>query len=334
MYTKFLQEIRSVLNQKTFSLINAQASFFRTNRPLVKDLSIEYRSISEGLLLRGSVGMGELSALVEHKKLGVDNRRNGKTPHLCVPTHVRQNDSTLLYSATTELELALTYANFGIVPKTGVIFIFNVPPVFTDPHYLLQLDENQFTTYQTRLSEYEASDTKLHCIKKMTRDNSEITAITDFGIDMADIKGLAIIEGTGIIGQRCNFQPRIKQIITNPGYQSRSFALKIVISPNPLDSLNKTAHTLNLIPETMRLLTLNDAETIMNAPELFPLQYGQSEKTHILSSVPADIPEGHPLLIAYAKNHLLNLFAETPVKECENGSEEIYTSVCNMMPKQ
>ncbi|CAM3053501.1 Uncharacterised protein [Legionella steigerwaltii] len=82
-----------------------------------------------------------------------------------------------------------------------------------------------------------------------------------------------------------------------------------------LDEMNKRAHDLGLIATDSRILTIEDASTLMGSAKYRELAdgYEATEETMVLKSAPKNIPVGSPELIEYAASQIHACTAKKPV---------------------
>jgi hypothetical protein len=303
--------------QSSFAFFGNQLKYFNSTQDKAQqnyDFSKHLAEVIEpapDLLLRGSVGTKELEHAMRRGILGAPHS-NRREAHFDIAEYVRENNSGVLYSATECHKTATAYANLSFIPKNGTIFVLGMPAVFTNPRKQLLVNPDMFTQYQERLLNSHEPDIKLQCIKNMTINNSEITIVTGSGkndnwhprLDR-DVAKVIIIQTPGIVGHYLNYQPSLFEVVNNADFAKRGFSLEIYFPGNiSSEEMNENAYKQGIIQPDQRLLTLNDAIVVNNSIELESLQYNDSSITQIVSSVPANIPEGDRELIPYLAENI------------------------------
>ncbi|RUR19027.1 hypothetical protein ELY21_05745 [Legionella sp. km535] len=290
------------------------------------------------ILYRGTEGVSEIQAIMKTERLGRKLETSKKSRSLDIVGYIRDNDSKYFLSFSPCKETVKPYAaGLSIVPCRGYIMVTGLPKVYTIPQKLLYLNEAMFKRYDEFMIGQADQDNPqaYQSIVTMTRNNNEVTAIIgatenddwrpvvqDDVISIIEVCGPGRILSTFMAAS----EPAFVRHWENIDYKKRIYAIETVFHggpayPHELEQMNEKAQAMGLIAPEHRLITLADAEVVINSGELDKLndRYDATE-TQRLITVPKEIPMGHKDgLIEYMVSTLVSSNSLTE-KETPKGS--------------
>ncbi|OEH48884.1 hypothetical protein lpari_00131 [Legionella parisiensis] len=178
--------------------------------------------------------------------------------------------------------------------------------MYTIPQKHLFLNEEMFDNYTKMIIKKLEEGEKYYPIKETTAQNNEVTVIVGARKDdnwafkvSEDVMKIIQVRSPGrVLGK---FTPSNESVhvddIENPCFKKRVWSLEVVLSDGILmkdfDRMNERARALGLIGKDERLLTIHDAERIVDSEELDQLNtYYRTPYTHRILKVHKDIPLG------------------------------------------
>jgi len=264
------------------------------------------------LIYRGSMGTKEIIYVLETNYLGTESSVSRKSSSLDIVEYIRENDSKYFLSFSPCKETVKPYAaGLSMLPCKGYIIVTGLPKVYTIPQKLLHLNRDIFSAYnhqqQDKISRANAEGIThaFEDIIDMTANNNEITAVLYSSaqedwrpVVSEDLMSIFEVSGPGRILSQFMSATQIAYLREwdNPDFTKRIYALEIVLyghDPRDLAIMNDNAHETRLITKDERLITLDDARTVINSGELDKLNalYTTTE-TQRIASVPKSIAIG------------------------------------------
>lgn len=262
---------------------------------------------SQDFLFRGTEGSKEVFEAMASDYLGMSSIQRRKAPSHDIVSYLVDNDSKYFFSTSPCKYAAQPYAGgISVFPCRGFIWVTGLPKVYTIPHKHLLLNEELFDNYTTRKIKELELDDKYYPIKDTAAKNNEVTVIIgakkedNWALKVSeDVMKVIQVRGPGRLFGKLMPSDEIVHIqdIENVGFKKRTWSLEVVFSDGnrmkDFERMNLRARQLGLIRKDERLITLQDAESIVNSEELNELntQY-TTPWTHRISKVHKDIPLG------------------------------------------
>lgn len=277
------------------------------------------------ILYRGTEGIGEIKAIMESGRMGRKLELSKKARSLDIVGYIRDSDSKYFLSFSPCKETVKPYATgLSIVPCRGFIMVTGLPKVYTIPQKLLHLNETMFKRYDEQMISQSDQDNpqSYQSIITMTQNNNEVTAIIGASdkddwrpVVQDDVMSITEVCGPGRILSKfmAASEPAFVRHWENSDYKKRIYAIETVFHGGPgysheFESMNVLAQDMGLTAPGQRLITLEDAEAVVNSGELDKLneRYEASE-TQRLVTVPKEIPIGHKdALVEYMVSTLVS----------------------------
>lgn len=276
--------------------------------------------MNEGGLLARGMSPGETLVNAQSDRSGTAPAESKKGSHNNIPEFVHVNNSRWYRSLSSCLERATTYSVLSkFIPAHGVVVIEGMPKVITDPKELLALSPGIFERYQDRLlQEQVIQDSAIRPtdIVELTESNIETTQVLGEKLNhdwrekfSTNTKAVAIIHTDGkILGNfALSSEPVLVEVLQNPDFKARACTLSITTAyAEHLDVANSNAKKIGLLTPDQRLLTIKDAEAMVESGLLDKFDEGRSfEQTTVFDKVPSSINEGDEEALAnYMANEL------------------------------
>lgn len=271
-----------------------------------------HKSLPQGrdIIYRGTEGIDEVVHAMRSNRLGVDPKESKKSPSLDLVGYIRENNSKFFLSFSPCQATVQPYAaGLSLIPCKGFIWVTGLPKVFTRPQELLCLNPELFRRYDEFQLEQQDRDNpqRYDPISSMTANNNEITMLLASGdhddwrpVVGEDVMKLVQVSGPGkFLGPfMSSNEPMHVTDWENPDFKKRVWSLDIVLSGGfnyreGLEQMNERAQQFGLILPDQRLLTIEDAQAVVNSKELNSLnEEYTTDETHILKKVPAKIAIG------------------------------------------
>lgn len=263
--------------------------------------------MSEGNVLARGMSPAETLYNAENDRSGTCPADSKKDKHYNLPEFVHLNNSRWYRSLSTCLERATTYSVLSkYIPAHGVVVIEGMPKVITDPKELLVLSPGIFENYQDRLMQEQVmqdSAVSPTNIIELTESNIETTQVLGSRINhdwrenfSTNTKAVAIVHTDGkILGNfALGSEPVLVEVLHNPDFKVRACTLSITTAfAEHLEEANSNAKAIGLLAPDQRLLTIKDAEAMVESGLLDQFDEGRSfEKTTVFDKVPSSIKEG------------------------------------------
>ncbi|CAM2968889.1 Uncharacterised protein [Legionella steigerwaltii] len=262
----------------------------------------------KNFLFRGTEGTKEVHEAMTTDYLGWSSVQRRKAPSHDLVDYLVSNNSRYFFSASPCKYTVRPYAaGISIVPCKGYIWVIGLPKVYTIPQKHLFLNEEMFDSYSRRQIQQLEEGEKYHPIKRTTADNNEVTVIVgarkedNWALKVSeDVAKIIQVRGPGrLLGKFMSSDEIVHvQDWTNPGFKKRVWSLEIVFSEGikaeHYDKMNARARELGLIGSDERLLTLDDASSVVDSKELEELNtHYTTTETHRVLKVHKGIPLGH-----------------------------------------
>ncbi|WP_392537538.1 hypothetical protein [Legionella sp. 227] len=312
----FNKSVLSSLNKTQGSLFSPLSNKLDTTYPRLSPTEInegiaqlhDSLSSDKNFIFRGTEGTQEVHEAMTTDYLGMSSIQRKKAPSHDLVDYLVSNNSRYFFSTSPCKYTVRPYAaGISIIPCKGYIWVLGLPKVYTIPQKHLFLNEEMFDSYSRRQIQQLEKDEKYHPIKDTAANNNEITVIVgarkedNWAFKVSeDVAKIIQVRGPGRLLSKFMSSDEIVHVQdwTNPEFKKRVWSLEVVfsegISAKYFDKMNFRARELGLITSDERLLTLDDASSVVDSEELYNLNANyRTTETHRVLKVHKDIPLGH-----------------------------------------
>ncbi|WP_454781513.1 hypothetical protein [Legionella sp. WA2022007384] len=280
---------------------------------------------------RGMAGYDEVKSIVTHDKFGA-GKYTKRPDSLDIAEFVHKPESCLLLSTSPDPYTVSKYmVGFQLLTATGAITSMCLPGVYIRPQTARHIDVETFRIYQNKLDDDLEAGLRASAenIFDLAEGNNETTVVLGASKEddwrpqfNRDLHSIILVKGAGrILSGFTNANTLETTTIINPNFCKRVMAIEIfstysgkgALFNDSLKTMTRRAQELGLIARDQRVLTIDDAQVLMNSKEYQELieKYKAIGETLILNGVPKNIPVGSEEVVQYA----ISLINEYSLKE-------------------